>query len=199
MEHWTAGPNDLKRVEKLALADPFDFGPAHLLNAVRLFSNLKELLLVASHQPVEEGEDHEGKEYHPSHRRDKWGHVEREDDLWEYLDFKGADLHTMTRADYNRHAYVAVEFLREIGSDDARIKEYCYLQGNLDYSFWPKLTGEIKEWLQIQRDAILHQGGAQWGVPKVRIVHVVTKSQAGKLIRARHAYAEESGHGYDLG
>ena len=75
---WNIGqlaPSDMNRVERLARGEVFEFEPRSLLAAVRLFRNLKELLLVISHPESNEEQNH-----HPSRERDRWNHVELEKD-----------------------------------------------------------------------------------------------------------------------
>ena len=77
-------PLDLNRVTRVALEDVFNFAgwffepPYFLLNTVRLFGNLKELILVASHQRAKIASDEPD-------------HDDNDSAKWEFLDFEERD------------------------------------------------------------------------------------------------------------
>jgi hypothetical protein len=182
MEHRTARPHDLNRVECLALGDVFDLGHRCLLAAVRLFRNLKELLLVISH-PKSNG----NQEYHLSRKRDRWDHIELEKDLWGYFDAEAVDVYTQD-AQFVNNARHSLDFLLAICGDEKKVKRYRLFQTNVDWGFWPQLTGEIEEWLQRQKEDEFANGGMAWSVPKVRIVHAVTREQAREIMWNRYLH-----------
>ena len=179
---WNIGqldPSDMNRVERLALEDVFEFGHRSLLAAVRLFRNLKDLLLVISHP-----ESNEDQKHHPSRKRDRWDHVELENDLWGYLDAEAVDVYTnCPRFDNNAEGFL--DFLLEICSNEKKLRRYRQFQSSGDWEFWPQLTGEIEEWLHRQKEDTQANGGMEWSVPKVRIVHAVTRAQTGEIMLNR--------------
>jgi hypothetical protein len=183
---WNIGQlasGDLNRVKNLALADAFNFQPKCLLTAVRLFGNLKELLLVFSHQQ----NNNEQMKYHPSQKRDNWGHIEHEKDLWGYIDFEEADMNANVPFYQNRGS-CARSFLFDICTEERRLREYRHFRSGVSWGFWPELVGETEEWLQRRNEGTLTKDGIPWRVPKVRIVQVVTKAQVKDVLWSRYLY-----------
>ena len=186
---WNIGqlaPSDMNRVERLALGDVFKFGHSSLLAAVRLFRNLKELLLVIS-----DPESDEDQEHHPSRERDRWDHVELEKDLWGYLDAEAVDVYTNCPRSYNNEwvLHDSLDFLVRICSNEKKMRRYRHFQRREDWGFWPQLTGDIEEWLQRQKEGTQANGGMEWSVPKVRIVHAVTRAQAREIMSNRFLHS----------
>lgn len=155
--------------------------------------------MVISHSKSKENQKH-----HPSRKRDRWDHIELEKDFWGYLDAEAVDVYTNC-PDFFEDAWGPLDFLLSIGSDKEKTRRYRQFRTREDWGFWPQLTGEIEEWLQKQKEDTQANGGMEWSVPKVRIVHAVTRAQAKEIIWNRFLHtgilweAENDGKLFEAG
>ena len=151
-----------------------------------MFGKLKELLLVQSHESVEVvNESDERYEEHPAVYN--WGHTEDESDLWGYLDFDNADFFINDHI-YQEAGLAAFEYLLYIArdcNDHVNISKYKRAVETGDWDLWPQLINDIESWLQIRQNTTQREGYPNWEVPKVRIVHIVTKAQARQTLLSR--------------
>ncbi|KUJ10128.1 uncharacterized protein LY89DRAFT_689956 [Mollisia scopiformis] len=192
---WNLGqlsPNDLARVERVALENmltgnvtsPREDFESH---AIRLFGNLKEVLLVRNHRPakleLEYGSNEYDVDYIPDYDEgeDEWGHIETETDLWRPMDYTTADIFSTRWIERDRYIFSDLRFshLRNGGNEE---------------SYWTTTAGKLEKFLKSQQEWAVKCDIPRWNIPRVRIVQVVTRSQAEEIICHRQEYAKRGQH-----
>ncbi|KAF8849922.1 hypothetical protein BDZ45DRAFT_216223 [Acephala macrosclerotiorum] len=177
---WNIGqlsPDDLVRVERLALRDVNAFRDDCLSQAIRLFGNLKEVLVVRHHRttkPIKELLD----QYYERESREEWGHVETENTLWRCLEYTVADMFSTRWVDRDSRNF------RDLQS---------YLRsGGVETGYWPSVTAKIESFLEQQMEWAVVRGVPSWIIPKVKVVQVVTKTQEEEILQDREKYARRN-------
>lgn len=171
---WNIGqllPDDLMRVQKLALGEVVAIADDGLSHAIRLFGNLKEVLLVKHHRPVEI-EAQLKSDPALAAATDRWGHIETENDLWQALDYTVADIFSP------RWKPLEARVLRYL-------KEYLNEHNGSEENFWAWMSSNQEKFLRWEMGDIMESGAPPWKIPKVRTVEIVTKAQAEEIFRYR--------------
>ncbi|CZR65018.1 uncharacterized protein PAC_14918 [Phialocephala subalpina] len=178
---WNIGqlsPAVLVRVERLALGNVYDFREDCQSHAIRLFGNLKEVLLVRHHRSTKPMKELLDPYYEPETGEDRWGHVETEHSLWRCLDYTVADLFSTRWVDRDSRNF------RDLQSH--------LRSGGVESGYWPSVAGKIGSFLQQQQEWAVVCGVTPWVIPKVHIVQVVTKGQQEDIAHDREEYARRN-------
>ncbi|KAE8444938.1 hypothetical protein EG329_014065 [Mollisiaceae sp. DMI_Dod_QoI] len=179
---WNIGqlsPDDLKRVEKLALAEVYDFREDCQSHAVRLFGNLKEFLLVRHHRCTKPEKELWDPDYQEAPGEDRWGHVETEDALWRFLPYAVADMFSSYWLDRGPRFFQTLRgHLRDNGGSEE--------------DFWPSVEAKVEVFLKRQKEVALMCDIPLWNIPKVRIGQIVTEAQAKEIFNDREEYAKRA-------
>ena len=109
--------------------------------------------------------------------------------LWGYLDAEAVDVYTNCPRVDNYVFWDFLKFLLRICCNKKKMRRYRHFRRRVDWGFWPQLTGDIEEWLQREKEDTQADGVMEWSVPKVRIVHAVTKAQAREIMSNRFLHS----------
>lgn len=177
--HWKIGqlsPDDLMRVQKLDLGEVYSIPNDAVSHAIRLFGNLKEILLVKHHRPVEK-EVSLDSDSAVKDGTDRLGHVETMDDLWQALDYTVADIVSA------RWKPLEARLLQDL-------RQYLAENNGVEDNVWVWMS--CKQETIFRREMVLSIGSSSippWSIPKVINVEIVTKAQAEEILQYREEYA----------
>lgn len=172
-------PKDLARVERVAATA----NEYNLINAIPIFGNLQELLMVLVHIPaigVEAGSSYWMINSPADPNLDRWWHHETERDLWGYMESEVIEFldERILKfvGHYNYWEHQALE------AQQYRIQNH----GDCD-DYWATKSAELEDKLQSTKNR--HSGS--WKIPSIRYVYIVTKKTAGIILGNRNLVANE--------